>query len=335
MNSPKFLGFLLILPLLTACGGGGSTQSAIVPQSNGAASSTTPTLRQPMDTLGGIGSLVLITLEDAPPNLDGMTPSALYLGIDGVAVVSNGVVEPIASFSTPQVVNVMAQQNADPASIAIGDVYGGAYQQVQFTVDVASSRVVANNQNYPISFLMGPSQSSAGAGSTTTVASAGSGAITMTVTGAFSVGGKPAAAVQADFNALESLVVNPDGSISARPTLFAVPTALAGKISGSVQSSDACGGPRCADGSPVSNATVVAFDQYGNVANTASTDANGNYSMHTIAAGNYSLVVYNTYTTASGSVLSASGQQSSAATVSGSYVSVYPGSTTQAPSINE
>jgi len=280
-----------------------------------------------MDTLGGVGSPVIITLEDAPPNLDGMTPSALYLGIDGVAVVSNGVLEPIASFSAPQMVNVMAHQNANPASIAIGNVYGGAYQQVQFTVDVASSHLVANNQNYPISFLTGSSQSSAGAGSTTTVASAGAGAITMTVSGSFTMGnGNPAVSIQADFNALESLVVNANGSISSRPTLFAVPTVLAGRITGSVYNRY--------NGNPVSGATVVAVDQYGNVANTASTNAYGTYSMHTIAAGNYSLVVYNNYTNASGAVLSASGQQTSAATVNGPNVSVSPG-TTQARSIYE
>jgi hypothetical protein len=270
---------------------------------------------------------ILIDLEDALPSLGTVTPTALNLGITGVAVISNGVLEPIASFSTPDVVNVMAHTDGQPASIAIGDIYGGGYQAVQFTIDVATSQVVSANGSFPISFITGATQSTAGAGLTTTVASAGSGRVTMTVTGNFAIGSNPANAIQADFNAFESLVTNPDGSISSRPTLFAAPTALVGKINGTVVNRYS--------GAPVVNATVVATDSNGNVVNTALTNASGNYHMHTIASGSYNLTVYNSYTNASGAAYTASGQQSRSSSVSGSSVYVSPGYSTSARTIND
>ena len=115
------------------------------------------------------------------------------------------------------------------------------------------------------------------------------------------IGGGPAANIMADFNAMESLNQNSAGQIVAQPTLFAVASANAGEVQGQVLNSS---------GQPVQNAVVVALYATANgnqrAANTTNTDANGNFDLHAINAGSYQLVIYNTYTTASGQTITAS-----------------------------
>ncbi len=88
-----------------------------------------------------------------------------------------------------------------------------------------------------------------------------------------------------------------------------------------------------ASGVHVGGDTVAAIDENGDVANTTSTDSYGDFDLHTIAAGMYHLVVYNTYRTASGQVLNADGNGSSAASVAGPSVTVSPGQITQVGTI--
>src|SRR5208282_4588224 len=106
------------------------------------ATSTGKSAKQPKDTLGGVGDILSILLCDAPPSIGNLTPTEIDLGITSVGVVSNGTVTTIATYSTPYVVNVLADQT-DPSSIGIGQYFSGTYQQLQFTFDVASSKVVA------------------------------------------------------------------------------------------------------------------------------------------------------------------------------------------------
>ncbi len=316
---------LVVLAALAAgCSGAGGTTPATVTPS---ASLTGRSNVHPNDTLGGVGNfafgLLNILLTDAPPRIGDMTATAVNLGIDSVGVVNGGQVTTLATYSTPYVVNVM-NNPGNPSPIAIGQFYQGSYQKLQFTIDVASSNVVANGVTYPIQFLVSaPSQSSAGAGGGTQT-SGNTKTITVVVRGNFSIDGNPAAAVQADFNALESLAPSASGGVVARPTLFAVANALAGKADGVVQS---------ASGTPVAGATVVALDQNGRVANSTSTDQNGAFDLHTIQAGTYQLVIYNTYTTASGQTLTASGNGSSAASVQGPTITVTAGQTAQVGTI--
>jgi len=326
MEAPvKRLSFaaLSLLVLVSACSGGSGSGAPSIPNVPGGTSPGAHTKLRPNDTLGGVGGLLSVLLCDAPPNIGNLTPSEIDLGIVSVGVVSNGTVATIAQYPTPYVVNVL-QSQSDPSSIGIGQYFSGTYQQLQFTFDVASSKVVANGTSYPITFLTSSRNlSTAGAGATTTT-SGSAGTVTVTVSGNFTIEGYPAASVQADFNALESLAQAADGSIVSRPTLFAVPFSQAGKIAGSVAS---------ATGTPVANATVVAIDANGNVANTGSTDATGAFELHTVAAGSYTLVVYNSYTTASGQVLTATGNGSTASSVTGPSVTVSGQETTQAGAI--
>jgi len=321
VNSTKYfrIGFIALMLALTACSG--STPSGA------GGSSIIPRAVHSKDVLGGIPtSPISILLTDAPPRIANLTPSAINIGIDSVAVVSNGVTTTLASYSTPYVVNVLAAQS-QPSSIGIGSLFSGAYQQLQFVVDVKSSNLVANGITYPLSFLTNTwTQSSVGAGTTTQTTAVSPGTVAMTVTGPFTVDDQPANAVIADFNALESIAQQSTGSLVVRPTLFAVPTVEAGMISGTVLN---------ASGNPVYGATVVAFDNEGNVANTVDTNTDGTFTLHTLVAGSYQLRVFNSYTTASGQQLSANGQTSTESSVRGPSVNVTATQTTQVGTIQD
>jgi hypothetical protein len=321
----------LIVALAAGCSGSGAGS---LPTTT--ISPTTDTARpvvHPGDTLGGIGnfagglmgSVLNVLLTDAPPQIGGMTPTAINLGIDAVSVVSNGRVIPVATYPAPVVVNVLATQNA-PAPIAMGLVAQTPYDRVQFTVDVATSNVVANGQTYPIQFQLDePTQSSVGAGQGTKTFG-DSQTVTMSLKGDFVYDGDPAASIQADFNAMESLAMNSQGQIVARPTLFAVPEQLAGDATGTV---------RNASGGAVTGATIVAVDASGNVDNTTSTDQNGNFDLHTIAAGPYQVYVFNGYTTAAGQNLNASGNGSQQPYIAGPMVTVQAGQRVSAGTITD
>jgi hypothetical protein len=316
------VAFGLSVVLLTACSGAGSavTPSAVSGDSGG--------VKKPTETLGGLPLLPInVDLADAAPRLGSLVPSEIDLGISEVDVISNGTVQVLAKYATPDVVNVLALQD-HPGSIGIGAVWSNQYQSVRFVVDVASSKVVANGANYPISF---PTTAIAAGtvasnGSTTTQALS-SASIAMTVSGSFVVGTDPASDIEADFNAFESLKLSSMGGVIARPALFAVPSVLAGKIAGTVVNRR---------GGAVSGATLVALDANNHVANTDNTDANGAFKMHTLAAGTYHLMLYNTYRTAAGqSISSANPSYSASNSVDAGYVTVTAGSTTNVPAVND
>jgi hypothetical protein len=295
-----------------------------------AATNTGTGSKKTQGVLSGVGNLLAgvlaIALGDAPPVIGNLNVSSVNLGIDAVNVVYQGQVTTLASYSTPYVVNVMAN-GGQPSSIGIGQLYSGNYDHIQFVVDTATSNIVANGTTMPISFQVGTaSQSTVGAGNGTTT-TGNSTTITMTVGGQFMIGGNPAAAVMADFNAVESLNQNSSGQIVAQPTLFAVATANSGQVDGQILN---------ANGQPVTNAIVVALNAHGRVANTVNTDANGNFDLHTINAGSYQLVIYNNYTTASGQNIVASGADASqGASFQGPSVTVTAGNTTQVGTLND
>jgi hypothetical protein len=329
---------LALIVALSGCSGssGGSLPSASVSsvaQTNSGATSSTPTTgsKHASDVWGGgalglvAGTLTLL-LGDAQPVLGNMNVSQVNIGIDAVNVVYQGQVTTLATYSTPYVVNVMSN-GGEPSSIGIGQLYSGNYDHIQFVVDTATSNIVANGSTMPISFQVGAqSQSTVGAGNgTTTTGNATT--VTMTVGGAFMIGGNPAAAVMADFNLVESLNLNSQGQVVAQPALFAVATANAGQVDGQILN---------ANGQPVTNAVVVALNAHGRVQNTVNTDANGNFNLHAINAGSYQLVIYNNYTTASGQNILASGADASqGASFQGPTVSVTAGNISQVGTLND
>ena len=310
---------LALIAILSGCSG---SSGSTVPSTSGSTTSvkTSPGGKHAEDTLGGVGNKLKILLGDAPPVIGNLIPTSINIGIDAVNVIYQGQVINIATYSTPYVVNIMANAG-QPSNVGIGNVYTGNYDHIQFVVDVPTSNLVANGTTYPIQFLTGQAtQSSVGFGggtvtaAVTSTSSAAASAtasvnpnqVTMTVGGDFMIGGSPAAQIQADFNALESLNMNSAGQVFAVPTLVADASLNVGNVSGTVLNQA---------GAPVTSAVVVALDQNGNVANTTNTDSSGNFILHTLdvndGGGTYRLVIYNNYTTASGQNLTASGADAS------------------------
>ncbi len=345
----RFTSIGAVLVLIAMLGGCAGSSGSSIPSTYAPQTTTTPTkATQPVttnwlgavktstkhtyDSVGGgpvfglLGDLLLV-LGDAQPVLGNINVQSVNLGIDAVNVVYQGQVTTIATYSTPYVTNVMAN-GGDPSSIAITASYSGNYDHIQFVVDTATSNVTdASGNTYPIQFqLAQASQSSAGAGngSSTTGNSA---TVTMTVSGAFNVGGSPAAAILGDFNAMESLNLTSSGQIVAQPTLYAVSAANAAEVQGQVLN---------ANGQAVQNAVVVALNSHGHVANTTNTDVNGNFDLHAINAGSYQLVIYNNYTTASGQTITAQGADASTgASFQGPSLTAPAGQITQAGTLND
>jgi len=337
------ISLLVLIAVLSGCSGGSSgsipstsQNQSTQPTTKGTSSSgwvEKASTKHDNDTLGGgpLGALLAILLGDAQPVVGNLNVAQINLGVDAVNVVYQGQVTAIATYSTPNVVNVMAN-GGDPSSIGIGQLYTGNYDHIQFVVDTASSNVVdASGNVYPIQFQVGQaSQSSAGAGQLSVTTGSAS-TVTMTVGGAFMIGGNPAASIFADFNAMESLNRNSSGQIVAQPTLYAVAAGNAAEIQGQVLNSS---------GQPVQNAVIAGMLTLSSgkivVANTTNTDANGNFDLHAINAGSYQLVVYNTYTTASGQTINALGADASmGASFQGPSLTAPAGQITQAGTLND
>ena len=319
----RYTSICALVALIAMVSGCSGSSGSAVPSTSGLASAktspTSPGSKHAESTLGGQGNKLKILLGDAPPVIGNLIPTSINIGIDAVNVVYQGQIINIATYSTPDVVNIMANAG-QPENVGIGQVYTGNYDHIQFVVDVPTSNLVANGTTYPIQFLTGQSTQSSvgmGTGTVTVAGNAGSSTaspapspnpnqITMTVGGDFMIQGSPAAQIQGDFNAMESLNMNSSGQIIAVPTLIADASVNVGNVSGTVLNQA---------GAPVTSAVIVALDQSGNVANTTNTDSNGNFSLHTLdvndGGGVYQLVIYNNYTTASGQNLTASGADAS------------------------
>ena len=303
--------FLLALaPGLTACGSHASlpVQSA----------QSAPRFEKPMDIVAGPSGYKLnVLLGDAAPNLGGNTLQRLDLGIMEIDAVENGEVSVLASFDTPRVVNVLAHQDDDGESVADGNVARSDYQQLRLVIDLASSYAkFRGGPRVPVDFLVNvASASSSGAGATTLTTSDGPGAVDMLVTQPFSIPAHQDHSVRVDFNAFESLAIDATGALVARASLFVAPMDDMGRVKGCVLD---------AYGSPVSNATVVAVAPDGSIGNSDWTDDSGRFSIGTLRSGTYKLLIYNSYTTAAGRVVTASGQTNSSQSFEGPTITVSP-----------
>ncbi len=260
-----------------------------------------------------------------------MNVASINIGIDAVNVVYKGQVTTIATYSSPYVVNVMAN-GGNPSSIGIGQLYTATTT----TSNLWSIPLRATSPMQAATFTRfnsnrGKRRKAPPVPAEGLVTVAGSGSVTMTVGGQFMVGGTPADSILADFNAMESLNQNSAGQIVAQPALYSVAASNAGEVQGQVLN---------ANGQPVQNAVVVALiagaDGTAHVGNTTNTDANGNFDLHAINAGSYQLVIYNNYTTASGQTITASGADASmGASFQGPALTVPAGQITQAGTLND
>lgn len=304
---------------LAACGAQ-ANPAARMPQ-------VTPHFERPQDTYGGPTGLSLnVLLGDAAPNLGGITLKQLDLGIREIDAIENGQTTVLASYNRPRVVNVLAHQDDDGESIADANVAQSTYQQIRLVVDLASSKAVFSGwRTAPVDFLVNvASASTVGAGSTTVTTTDGPGAVDLVVTQPFSIPQNRPQSARVDFNAFESLALDPSGALLARATLFVAPIDDMGHVTGRVLN---------AQGIPVSNATVAAVAPDGSIGNTGWTNDRGRFTIGTLRAGTYQLMLYNDYTTAAGREIEASRQTSASQSITGPTITITAGQRTAAGTI--
>lgn len=287
---------------------------------------------KPQDTYGGtgllgaVGGLLDLSLFDSSPALNGKTLAHFYIGVDEVDAIANGTSYPVVQFGSPYMVDLLQYQNGNALSMAQTQMPAQTYSQVRLILNVASTQITfSDGSSLPVSFKTTSSQSSAHAATQTTTSTDPTiaGAVDVTINSPFTVGSGATDLLAADFNVLESLTAN-SSTIFIRPSMFAADHA--GHVTGTVVN---------ANGLPVANAVVIASSSSGTVANTASTDSNGNFDLHAVQAGTYQLTIYNSYTTAAGQNMSASGQSSTAASVNGPTITVTDGGTQSIGTIND
>lgn len=309
---------------LSACGMH-ANPAAPTPQS-------APRLMQPMDVIGGPGTKLQVLLGDAAPNLGGRKLQRLDVGIKEVDAIENGQTTVLASFDEPHVVNVLAHQDDNSGDlVASANVARADYQQLRLVVDLASSSAkLTGAPAMPIDFLVNvASASSVGAGSTTVTTTDGPGAVDLVVTQPFSIPEDHQHSVRVDFNAFESLTLDAAGNLLSRASLFVAPVDDISRITGRILNSS---------GEPVTNATVVAVASDGSIGNTSFTNGKGHFNIGTLRAGTYQLTIYNDYTTASGLVITASGESAANASVksfAGPSVTTASGGPTSAGTIKD
>jgi len=300
---------------------------------------------RPFDTSGGIAT-INVALGDAAPSFFGNRLTGINVAISEIDVVDNaGRSQVVATYSSPLMINLLQYQDGLGTSIGQASVNQLLYQQVRLVVDVGASSVLyTGGAVAPLRFVTDRDQSSAGAGSATSTTVLDSGHVAITDSRPFSIGSTINELVNVDFNLMESLTppsidtgrgqgnrLQSDKhgglALAVRPTLFVAANASGGQITGTILNSH---------GRPVSNAVVAAVDDSGRVGNTIATDASGKFLLHTLAAGTYSLDVYNEYTNSAGAELSSEGSSSDHKRLKGlTTVTVSPGQSTNAGIITD
>lgn len=265
---------------------------------------------------GGTGRLRILLGDVALPNGSGI--KAVNVGIDQIIVTDGyGNQTTVAQYSTPQVVNVMAYQGGSTTPIGQANVEQTTYASMTIVVDTASSAIIGGfGATRPISFVNEQSSSTSGFGGATTTAPYGPGQVAITFNNAFETTGS-SVNLDVDFNVMESIL--PGRVTQIRPSLSVAQQGFEGAIAGNLTN---------ASGNPVTNAVVTATANDGSIAATTYTDSNGNFLLHTLVAGTYSLTVYNQYVSASGWAINAA-NPTSTATVAGPSASVTPGQISQ------
>lgn len=284
-----------------------------------------PVLRHTMDVAGGpVGLRLNTSLGDAAPVLNGKTLAHFYIGVREIDAISNGQTVVLGSATTPVQMDLLQYQNGSTNWMTQTSVPAQTYSQLRYVLDMPSTQAIfADGTSLPIKFANWNTRSSYGVGgsTSTTVDSTYANAIDVTISAPIGTDG--AAAIAADFNLNESLVLS-GGGLIVRPTLSAADTPA--QITGNVLNSN---------GSPVQNATVVAVGSNGSAVNSATTDASGSFNLHALPADTYQLVIYNAYTNAAGSRLYSSGATSGSAGFYGPTVQAGAGATVNAGTIND
>jgi hypothetical protein len=311
-----------------------------------------PNAIQPFDTHGGIATMD-VDVGDAPPAFFGSGLASVNLAINEIDVVdSSGNSLVVARYGVPFIVDLLQFQNGSGDSVGQASVNNlQTYQQVRFVINTTASSVLyTGGLSAPLNFVTDNDSSSSRAGRTTSTSYLGAGLVAITQNGSFTIGSGASELLNVDFNLMESLTPpsigsgrgnhdsNGDGNgngngnwnsslgLTVRPTLFVAASSNEGMISGTVLNDQ---------GHPVSNAVVVAVGQGNQVGNTVATDASGNFLLHTLAAGTYRLDVYNQYTNSAGANFSSKHSSSDNDRLRGPTITVTPGQTSNAGTIQD
>jgi hypothetical protein len=236
--------------------------------------------RMPKDTVGGPPNMFLLLLD--APLVDGQN-AQVNIGLVGINALSNGVVTPIVTYSSPQVVNLLTLENT--AQQYAASLPAGSYDTLQLVVDPSTSNVVYWHGTYPMQFGALPSDPGdyAGINAPATFTTSASGSVTVT----------------ADFNVFESVDLE-NGVALVNPQVVTA-----------IDATDVSGTVLNVAGTPVTDAVVLALDGNGNVLNSTITASDGTFTIQALAPGTVSLVVQNSYTSASGEIVNASGADAS------------------------
>jgi hypothetical protein len=283
---------------LVACSGAHGASSTVPGTSASSASKTAQkhvrhlkSTRTVKDFLGGAGFNMDLALMDAPlVGLSGST-AAFNAGILGVdAIDQDGNSWQLTGSSTPQVVNLLALQTTS-VDLGTGNLPAGTYPSVQLLLDPGTTSLTYNGQTYPVNFVTpahpwwDPTQTIEAVNVPLAITGADGDSLTATL----------------DFNLMQSADLS-NGVVSLTPT-----------ISGGIGDPTISGTVANAAGAPVANATVVATDSNGNVANVTASNADGTFQLHGINPGGYTISVLNTFVTNAGDTVTASGADAGAA----------------------
>ncbi|HTW83204.1 MAG TPA: DUF4382 domain-containing protein [Candidatus Sulfotelmatobacter sp.] len=267
--------------------------------------------RHTQDVTGGGGGFntaaVTVDLYDAALQLG---PNAqVNVAIEGVDVVSDGTEYPLVSYASAQIVNLLQlQQVADAIQ---GQLPAGSYDSLELLVDPSQSTLVNNGTTYPMVFRSGRSKwgttssrrrshSQSTLRGTQDVVGGGGGFMALVAPVSFSASSGGSVSLAVDFNVLESVTVaNGVAIVTANLAAADQPSAVNGVVQNQA-------------GQPVVNATIIATDSNGNVDNTTTTASDGSFTLHALNSGAYTISVVNSYTSASGNTVTASGNDPNA-----------------------
>ncbi len=247
-------------------------------------------------------STLSIVMTDAQLQMNGITVTAVNLGIDKVEAIGAGSPVVFATFSSPDVVNILNFTSMSSPLTFSGTIPPGSYTQIRFVLDSATttiSYVDAQGTAHNNVALTVPSATTGGFGNNTSTDNGdGQGTAGIKVNVAFTATANTVTGFVIDFNVAHSIVQTGNGNFILKPVLVATAQNIAGAISGIVKNQ--------AGTTAVVGAEVDAM-QNGSVVNSAITDSNGNFTINALAAGTYTLVVKNSYTTMAGASVTATG----------------------------
>jgi hypothetical protein len=275
---------------------------------------------------GGIPTMGMASMMDAPPLLGGVEPSEVDLAIVRIDATGDRGTATLAQFDTPYVVNVLDFQTQPLAFDAV-PIAAGRYAHFTVVIDPSQSHVVLGGATLPIHFannLFVNGGDVQPAASTSTQMDAGD--VAMDVRTAMVAVAGQTNGFNIDFNAAESLALDDSHtSVIAEPVMAAA-DGDQGSVSGRVVN---------AYGGPVAHAIVVAADGKGHAGNSTITDSAGNFYLHTLSPGSYSIRIYNKYRNAAGDIVVATGQSNRSDRVRESKITLQPRSVLNVGSLTD